>query len=66
MGGGADPDALRTASALLPVLNENRAEMNAFGLQIAGRLAEKQAGRAVGALRDRVAAIYNLPVPASR
>jgi len=50
------PD-LAQARALLPVLQENQAEMRAFGLQIVGRLTDLQTARAIGFLRQRVAAI---------
>jgi len=52
-----DPAALAKARALLPVLQENQAEMRKFGFAIVGRLSELQANRAIGFLRDRVAAI---------
>lgn len=52
-----DPASLAKARALLPVLRENQAEMRKFGLAIVGRLTELQANRAIGFLRDRVAAI---------
>ena len=47
-------ERLRTLQALLPVLRENQAELRAFGLQIVGRLAERQAARALGYVRDQV------------
>ena len=50
-----DPDAVRRAQQLLPVLRENRVEMQRFGLQIVGRLTELQTSRALGWARDRVA-----------
>lgn len=50
------PD-LAQARALLPVLQENQAEMRAFGLQIVGRLTDLQTARAISFLRQRVAAI---------
>jgi aarF domain-containing kinase len=49
-----DSGALEQARSLLPVLQENREEMRAFGLQIVSRLAELQASRAIGFLRDRI------------
>ena len=56
VNGGAlrNPEQLRTLQALLPVLRENQAELRAFGLQIVGRLAERQAARALGYVRDQV------------
>eukprot|EP00966_Prymnesium_polylepis_P255572 5904817-Prymnesium_polylepis.1 len=51
-----DRAALQQAQALLPVLRENQAEMRDFGLQIAGRLTELQTRRALGFVRERVAA----------
>ena len=48
---------VRRARALLPVLQENQAEMRAFALQIVGRLTELQASRGLGWVRDRVAVI---------
>ena len=53
------PDAatLRRVQALVPVLREKQQPMRAFGVQIAGRLSELQASRALGWVRDTVAAI---------
>ena len=56
---GASPasaESLRQAQALLPVLQEYQQQMRAFGLQIVGRLAEKQTERALGWVRTQVAA----------
>ena len=53
----ANAAQVRTARALLPVLQENQVEMRAFALQIAGRLTELQAARGLGWVRDRVAVI---------
>ena len=39
--------------ALLPVIAENQVQMRRFGLQIVGRLAEKQTSRALGFLRSQ-------------
>ena len=47
--------SLRQARALLPVLADNREEMQRFGVQIAGRLTELQAARALSFVRDAVA-----------
>ena len=66
MGGGlrgaqalAAPDAatLQKVRAVLPVLQENRAELQRFGLKIAGRLAELQTARAIGVVRDQLESI---------
>lgn len=46
----------RQLQALLPVLRENQVELRRFGLQLAGRLTELQASRALGWVRSRVAA----------
>ena len=60
-GGGlaavAPPDAetLQKVRAVLPVLQEHQAEMQAFGLEIVIRLTELQTARAFGFVRDRVA-----------
>ena len=48
---------LTKAQALLPVLQENQAEMRQFGLRIVSRLAELQTSRALGYIRDRSAAL---------
>ena len=55
----ATPDAatLQKVRAVLPVLQENRAELQRFGLQIAGRLTELQTARAIGAVRERIATV---------
>jgi len=55
---GAAPTAeqWRTLQAVLPVLRENRAQMQNFGVQIVGRLAEKQTERALSWVRTQVAA----------
>ena len=52
-----DADTLQTARALLPVLQENQAEMQQFALQIVGRLVELQAQRALGLVRARLAEV---------
>ena len=44
-------------TAVLPVLQENRAELQRFGLKIAGRLAELQTARAIGVVRDQLESI---------
>ena len=53
----AAPDAatLQKVRAVLPVLQENRAELQSFGVRIAGRLTELQAARAIGVVRERIA-----------
>mmetsp|Transcript_11963 Transcript_11963/g.23278 ORF Transcript_11963/g.23278 Transcript_11963/m.23278 type:complete len:815 (-) Transcript_11963:359-2803(-) len=53
----ASAEALQQVQAILPILQENQQQMRRFGLQIVGRLAEKQAGRVLGYLRKQVAAI---------
>ena len=55
-GGGAalDAEALQKARALLPVLQENRVEMQRFGAQIVLRLTELQAARAFGLAREQI------------
>uniref|UniRef100_A0A7S0IVG7 Protein kinase domain-containing protein n=1 Tax=Calcidiscus leptoporus TaxID=127549 RepID=A0A7S0IVG7_9EUKA len=53
----ASAETLQQIQALLPVIADNRVQMRRFGLQIVGRLAEKQTSRALGFLRTQVAAI---------
>jgi hypothetical protein len=47
-------ESLQQLQALLPVIAENQREMRRFGAQIVGRLAEKQATRALGFLRTEI------------
>lgn len=47
-------ESLQQVQAILPVLAENQREMRRFGTQIVGRLAEKQATRALGFLRAEI------------
>ena len=54
VSGTPDTAALQKARALLPVLQENRVEMQRFGAQIGIRLTELQTARAIGFVRDRV------------
>ena len=52
-----DQASVRRARALLPVVQENQAEMRNFALQIVGRLTELQTSRGLGWVRDRVAVL---------
>mmetsp|Transcript_61177 Transcript_61177/g.161846 ORF Transcript_61177/g.161846 Transcript_61177/m.161846 type:complete len:426 (+) Transcript_61177:996-2273(+) len=54
--GVANAETRRQAQALLPVLQENQSELRTFGLQLLGRLTELQTARALGWVRQRVAA----------
>merc|ERR1712087_8367 len=53
----ASVESLQQIQALLPVIADNQAQMRRFGLQIVGRLAEKQTSRAFSFLRSQIAAI---------
>jgi aarF domain-containing kinase len=54
--GAPDAGSLERARSLIPVLQENQEEMRLFGLQIVRRLTELQTSRALGFVRERVAA----------
>ena len=47
-------ESVNQAQALVPLLVENQEDMRRFGLQIVGRLAELQAQRAIGFVREQL------------
>eukprot|EP00310_Coccolithus_braarudii_P012979 CAMPEP_0183344758 /NCGR_PEP_ID=MMETSP0164_2-20130417/10350_1 /TAXON_ID=221442 /ORGANISM="Coccolithus pelagicus ssp braarudi, Strain PLY182g" /LENGTH=782 /DNA_ID=CAMNT_0025515807 /DNA_START=212 /DNA_END=2560 /DNA_ORIENTATION=- len=53
----ASTESVAQIQALLPVIAENQVAMRDFGLQIVGKLAEKQTSRALSFLRSQVAAM---------
>ena len=62
----ASASVIRQLAALSPLVAERQADLRAFGLKLAARLAEKQTARTVNAFADLIAPQPPAAVPTSR